>query len=149
MIPIFESQAIGRSCGSCTKCCEGWLFGDSYGFEFKPGVPCKFLRKSGCSIYPIRPENPCKTFRCHWKDNTAIPDWMRPDQSGIILLPKRIGDFFYLQIVFTDVTPPDRVYEWSEQQAQAGRNLVAHMDNGYRIFSGNDRFKELISEKYA
>ena len=74
-----------RSCGTCTKCCEGWLHGEVNGQQFYPGVPCVYLA-GNCTIYKNRPENPCKAFVCEWLADTSIPEWMKPDRSQVILI---------------------------------------------------------------
>ena len=74
-----------RSCGTCTKCCEGWLEGDAHGHVFKPGTPCYFLiQNKGCTIYSDRPEHPCKSFKCVWLADESIPDWIKPEISGTV-----------------------------------------------------------------
>ena len=74
-----------RSCGSCTKCCEGWAYGNIYGQELKPGTPCRFVEAgSGCSIYKNRPVEPCVVFKCAWLEDPEVPDWVKPERSGLI-----------------------------------------------------------------
>jgi len=75
-----------RSCGECTMCCQGHLTGSAHGFEFGPGKPCHWISKKGCSIYPYRPYSPCKTFLCEWKNNTQIPESLRPDKAKAIFI---------------------------------------------------------------
>ena len=74
-----------RSCGPCTKCCEGWLTETVFNQQFYPGVPCAYLG-TNCTIYKNRPEKPCKAFICEWLADQSVPFWMRPDQSGVILI---------------------------------------------------------------
>ena len=77
-----------RTCGPCTACCQGWLH--SKKLEMRPGHPCRHLVQQGCSIYPDRPEKPCKLFVCGWlQDAETYPDEMRPDRSGVIMLTDR------------------------------------------------------------
>ena len=74
-----------RSCGTCTKCCEGWLPTTVYGQEIKIGSPCRYVQDEvGCSIYQERPFNPCVKFQCAWLQDETIPDWVRPKESGVI-----------------------------------------------------------------
>ena len=76
-----------RSCGSCTKCCEGWLEGDAHGHDFSPGKPCYFLiQKKGCTIYSDRPEHPCRSFKCAWLADTSVPDHIKPNVSETIFM---------------------------------------------------------------
>lgn len=77
-----------RSCGGCTACCEGWL--RDKGLDMQPGKACKHRAVNGCAIYPDRPENPCKVFRCGWlREPSLLEDDLRPDKCGAILLTDR------------------------------------------------------------
>ena len=77
-----------RGCGECTACCEGWLSAED--LDMRPGKACKHRIESGCSIYPERPEVPCKTFRCGWlRDSQVFSEDLRPDKCGAILLSDR------------------------------------------------------------
>ncbi|MEJ2385707.1 MAG: hypothetical protein P8Y54_15225 [Xanthomonadales bacterium] len=77
-----------RTCGPCTACCQGWL--SSKKLDMRPGQACRHLAKSGCSIYPDRPEEPCVRFVCGWlQDAETYPDKLRPDRSGVIMLTDR------------------------------------------------------------
>lgn len=74
-----------RSCGECTACCQGWLKAQIYEHEMKPGQPCPHATDKGCGIYETRPEL-CRNFRCGWLiDSQHFPDWMRPDNSKVIV----------------------------------------------------------------
>lgn len=76
---------MSKECGTCTACCEGFLtIGPINGHEMAPGVPCFFLDK-GCTIYEIRPTEPCRSFQCLWLSINDCPDFVKPEQSGIIL----------------------------------------------------------------
>lgn len=81
-----------RSCGECTMCCQGHLSGSAHGFTFGPGKSCYWIRDSGCSIYPYRPENPCKTFKCEYKVNKEIPENFRPDRCNAIFVHRTLED---------------------------------------------------------
>lgn len=146
MIPILDKRSVDRACSGCRMCCEGWLSGEAYGHDFYPGKPCHFLNKSGCSIYIIRPENPCKTFKCHWKTNTRVPEWMRPDLSGIILVQRYIETYRYILLVASARPVKDEVYEWCQAHSETGTNLVARTATGPRIFSKDPEFIKLFSE---
>jgi hypothetical protein len=57
------------------------------------GKPCHFLGAKGCAIYKDRPEDPCKAYKCEWlkDDGTLYPEWLRPDQSKVILTQRTFG----------------------------------------------------------
>lgn len=82
--------SVDKECGECTACCDGWLTGNIRGYEMKPGNPCHFrVEKTGCGIYPERPQDPCKNFVCEWKINEEWPDFLRPDKAGVIVSLKK------------------------------------------------------------
>ena len=101
-IPVvqLEGPKPNRSCGTCTACCEGWLHADIEveGHELTsmyPGRPCQYIDQGvGCTVYDKRPLNPCRRFICEWLGDKdfRIPDWMQPNQSGIIIAKKKWGD---------------------------------------------------------
>ena len=46
---------------------------------------------AGCNIYAERPVEPCRSFNCGWRLRPGdYPDWMRPDQSKVIVLFNRL-----------------------------------------------------------
>ena len=77
-----------RTCDGCTACCEGWLPGEAYGKKFYPGSPCYYKCESKCSIYEDRPETPCRTYLCEWRQNLDFPEWLKPSISKVIVSRK-------------------------------------------------------------
>lgn len=76
-----------RICNPCTACCEGWFVIDTPEVKASLGAPCAYKAKTSCSIYSDRPWDPCKKFSCGWLDvDSPLPEWMRPDRSGAIVL---------------------------------------------------------------
>jgi hypothetical protein len=136
----------GRNCDGCTKCCEGYLVTTIAGHEVGPGKPCKFMRKTtGCQVYLARPYDPCKTFQCHWKENTRIPDWMKPDKANVILLLKRVSDFNYIRIVRAGIRIDPRMNEWIQEQVKLGLHFVDYDDNDELvIYTEKEEFKEAV-----
>jgi len=147
IVPLVFEKSQGRDCNKCTKCCDGWLSGTAHGYDFSPGNPCRFVIKGGCNIYPVRPENPCKTFQCHWKQNTRIPEWMKPDQSQVIILPRYLGEKRYLRLFNTGRWPESRVFEWAEEYSKNGQNLVGYDRTGIRVFTQDTEFLELAKKE--
>lgn len=89
-----------KECGTCTKCCEGWLKGNIRGHEMYLGKPCFFLEiGKGCGDYVNRPENPCKGFECAWLDIEEMPDKFKPEITGVIayLNPNNGNPSFFLE----------------------------------------------------
>ncbi len=77
-----------RQCQPCTACCDGWVRMVIEGVEVYPGRPCPHSTGSGCNAYDSRPVDPCINFECGWKkENSPLPDWMRPDEARMMFLP--------------------------------------------------------------
>lgn len=76
-----------RHCLPCTACCQGWLSATIFGHSVGAGRPCPHSQPTGCGIYAERPGDPCRSFICSWMvDDSPLPEWMRPDQCGAIVL---------------------------------------------------------------
>ena len=88
-----------RTCGTCTKCCEGYLSGEAFGHTFYPGKPCHFIAiGKGCSIYDKRPQDPCVSYKCGWLTNSEIPEWMKPNEIDAIIDMRQIKEFEYINL---------------------------------------------------
>ena len=71
----------------CHACCQGWLTGEVLGHQLRAGHPCPHASAQGCGVYETRPQVPCRSFICSWLvEGSPLPDWMRPDLSGVIVL---------------------------------------------------------------
>lgn len=80
------TNSQSRRCDECTACCSGALQLEIEGQVIFPGHPCRYRQESGCGIYATRPEV-CKSFRCGWlAKDSPLPQWLRPDRSGVIML---------------------------------------------------------------
>jgi hypothetical protein len=88
-----------RSCGGCTKCCEGWLAGEVRGYNFNPGKPCHFKAAHGCSIYEDRPEKPCRAYNCEWLVNEDIPLWLKPSEVNALITKMTKNDQTWLEVI--------------------------------------------------
>lgn len=80
-----------RSCGTCTKCCDGWLHAKIFDYEMGNGKPCPLrIKNVGCAIHedPIRPSL-CQIWKCGWlrDDGTLFEEWMKPEIVNFILIP--------------------------------------------------------------
>lgn len=97
------TQSDERRCGPCVGCCDGSLRIQVYGHEVRPGKPCPFCSGHNCTIYERRPRDPCQEFICGWLvRGSPLPEWMRPDKSGLVLLPAN----FLWQGLRVDVAVP-------------------------------------------
>jgi len=74
-----------RSCLPCTACCSGALAVTIEGKDITPGNPCKYC-DNGCTVHDKQPEKVCREFKCGWLTDPQLPEEMRPDLSGVIIL---------------------------------------------------------------
>lgn len=80
-------QLFTRVCQPCTACCDGWLQININDVPVYPGRPCPHSTGKGCDDYEHRPADPCVHFVCGWrKKGSPLPDWMKPDNSKVIVL---------------------------------------------------------------
>lgn len=138
-----------RDCGTCTKCCEGYLQGSAHGKPFYLGNPCHYISiGNGCTIYDKRPKDPCVTFRCQWLENPEIPEWLKPNKINAIITKRTIKD---TQIEYWDLCEagePMRssVLTWVIQYAlNNGINLRWQVENGNH-WIGHQDFMEAMQE---
>ncbi|MEO5573611.1 MAG: hypothetical protein ABIR48_03890 [Gammaproteobacteria bacterium] len=83
-------QGVPRSCGDCSACCEGWLKVRVLGHDIGLGHPCPYSSGHNCTIHATRPHDPCRVFFCGWAEaGSDLPEWMQPNQSGVIILTGR------------------------------------------------------------
>ena len=115
----------GRQCHPCNQCCKGWLHSEI--MRLKPGSPCKHCTDAGCGIYETRPEHPCRTFLCGWlRDGSPMPEEMRPDLSGVIVMFKRqwMGREVISAMPTGEKIPEDSL-EWLKKHAiETGTPLI-------------------------
>ncbi len=139
-----------RSCGTCTKCCEGWLSANIRGHEMHPGKPCFFLADGKCTDYEGRP-NTCKSYNCAWKSEPeTFPEWMRPDRTGVIIskitLPSR-ADLTHYEVAESggclDVKTLNWLIQWS---LDTGVNLFYEISGKHHVI-GSPAFKQSMSGK--
>jgi Fe-S-cluster containining protein len=97
-----------------------------FGYHMGPGKPCKFTNpgKGGCTIYPYRPDDPCKHFKCLWNKDYTIPEAFKPNLSKVILVPRLIEDIPYTVVVEAGAPLSIEVLDWVLRQFNEGK-----MDN--------------------
>jgi hypothetical protein len=101
-------------CGTCKACCTVFDIEDLA----KPaGTPCKHLCEAGCGVYETRP-SACRGYFCIWRDDKAValglPEWARPDRTGVIL-NARGGDLNRHFLIAFEVTPGASRAYWGER----------------------------------
>lgn len=91
---------MSKQCGSCSKCCEGFLSESVFGNIFGKGKPCVFvdLTNKNCTIHEIAPKNPCGNYKCMWLKYEDVPLWMKPNVAPIIVSAETYNgrDFLFL-----------------------------------------------------
>lgn len=139
-------EVLSKSCGDCTKCCDGWLMANINGHEMSPGKPCIFVKTGGCSIYESRPEDPCVKFKCEWLINPYLDESLKPINSNIIILRRQISGISYLVARYAgeDVSADSlgRVINYCQANS---KNLLWEMQ-GSRGWIGSSEFCEAISK---
>lgn len=137
--------ASARQCLPCVTCCHGWMPAEVLGHKLRPGSPCPHVTPQGCGVYERRPEDPCRIFICSWLvEGSPLPDWMRPDLSGVIVLLSLPWEGEYvISAVPAGRTIPKKSLEWLMAYARrTGRPMILYErivdENG--AFNGLKRF---------
>lgn len=147
---IAAAETATKSCGSCTKCCEGWLSGDIRGHKMYLGKPCFFVEiGKGCTDYENRPESPCKTFQCLWLEEPEVPEEFKPEISGcIISYAKTNNGILYLSITKAPNNPSVELLSWCFKYVfSRGINLFWEIDNYFHWIGGFDFCEEMERSK--
>lgn len=112
VIPILPISIPKRECGDCTKCCDGWLIDEIYGYKMSKGEPCHFLGER-CTIYEDRPEDPCRLFFCGWMGAPEeFPLWMKPNKIDLIIVPKNVNGVIFVSVVDAGDNPNIIAKNW-------------------------------------
>ena len=147
MIPIFKE----RACNGCSACCEGALHGQAHGHAFWKGRPCHFLGKNCCTIYENRPDDPCKSFKCGYLIFEWMPEWMRPDLSGVIVTSRitEKNKIPYIEVVESQGKMKAEVLSFLFMSYMNGqlKNFTYQIDGGVNRIGGNDFLAEFSSIK--
>ena len=146
-LPIYS-----RTCGDCTKCCEGWLEGIVHGYKMFRGCNCHFLEKTR-RIYESRPENPCKSYNCAWLSEDVIPGWLKPNLSNTIItkrstrIPAEGGmkTITYYDVIEAGSKLDSSVLNWLLHWAIDNKLNVAYELEGKVHVVGEEDFKGLLN----
>jgi hypothetical protein len=135
---------MARECGSCTKCCDGWLSADIYGYQMKPHSPCKYLTDK-CSIYRDRP-SVCEEFICGWlrDDGTLFPDWMQPNVINNILVYNRIGNITWYKLVEAGEDINVLLLSFLIQESGRKQFNLEYYVSETQFLIGTDEFKSFV-----
>jgi len=137
-----------RSCGTCTKCCEGYLAGEALGHTFYAGKPCHFIAiGAGCTVYEKRPKDPCISYKCAWLTNEDIPEWMKPSDIDAIIDMRQIGKHQYLNLKEAGSPMQAKVLSWFFQYVlKTGLNAQWEVNGGIN-WVGSPEFNEEMSKQ--
>ncbi|MEO6409623.1 MAG: SEC-C metal-binding domain-containing protein [Burkholderiaceae bacterium] len=139
-----------RSCGSCTRCCDGWLEGEVRGHRMHPGQRCHFVTDTGCSIYADRPQSPCRSFVCGWmQPGSTLPDDWRPDRIGVIVVDTHWRGAPARILVSAGNDPAEPVLDWLRADAQAQRTPFFYESAGERYGYGPADFQREMAQRVA
>lgn len=107
-----------------------------------PKKPCHFVSKNGCSIYAMRPYNPCKGFKCVWKKNFKVPLEFKPDLIDMIMLEKALDDIPYVLLVPATSEITLEILDWAVSAVDNGsiENIVYQHKDQIRVISRNPDF---------
>lgn len=135
-----------RECGTCTKCCDGYLSGVVFDIPFFEGKPCHFVDQgTGCGIYEHRPDNPCKAFECWWLSEPNVPGWMKPNLVNAIFARGVVQDIKYIYLKEAGASLDARVLSWAVQAAVNNNyNFAWECHGGWGII-GSQEFKNAFS----
>jgi hypothetical protein len=137
-----------RSCGDCTKCCEGWLDGNVLGHSFYPGKPCHFVSIGvGCTIYPKRPTNPCVSYKCEWISSEDLPEWFKPNLINTIIDYQTIDGISYMRVVEAGELLQSNVLSWLVKNALDKQINMSWTINGGLNFIGSRDFINAMEKK--
>ena len=141
---------LKKQCGTCTKCCEGYLGANIKGHEMYPGKPCFFLEiNKGCKIYVDRPKDPCKDFECSWKFIDEMPDEFKPEVCGVIMQLKENSGNQYFIIVKAPNEPTTEYLSWAVTFVRSkGMNILWYI-NDKSWWLGNEEFCKQMAEKHT
>lgn len=139
-----------RECGSCTRCCDGWLEGEVRGHRMFPGQRCHFVAVGGCSIYAERPQSPCRSFVCGWmQPESVLPDAWRPDRIGVIVVNTTWRGAPALILVSAGNDPDEAVLAWLRGHAVATGTPFFYAVEGERFGFGPVEFQQEMAARAA
>jgi hypothetical protein len=141
--------SVKRECGNCHKCCEGWLTGFSYGFEFNQGRPCQFLsHERHCTIYDRRPYDPCQAYRCEWLANPLVPEWMKPNHSNVIVTGRQLKEHVYWDLIECGEKLDSSILSWFFLFCLNNQINLVYRINGSINYLATPQFVEDYKEAY-
>ncbi len=143
-----------RSCGECTKCCEGYLRADIRGHfmgmnEDETIQPCFFLDKNkGCGDYENRPINPCQVFQCDWLTDQTMPETFRPNRANAIFTTRSIRGIEYTMLLEAGRKLDSEVLSWAIEKHLSNNTNFAWRVLKNIFWIGSEEFNNMMNEDY-
>ena len=130
-----------RECGTCTKCCEGWLSGTALGYSFYRGKPCHLVSiGKGCTAYDQRPQDPCISYTCGWLASEELPEWMKPSEINAIVDFRSFNTINYIRIVEAGESLRADVLSWIIEYVIKNRLNLYWTVKGANYWIGSEEF---------
>lgn len=130
-----------RECGTCTKCCEGYLSGEALGHTFYAGKPCHFIAiGTGCTVYEKRPKDPCVSYKCKWLYDLDIPEWFKPNEINAIVDMRSANGIEYLNLKEAGAVLRSDVLSWIIQYGLNNKLNICWQINGGLKYIGSPEF---------
>lgn len=147
-IPLTISIKNARSCDGCTKCCDGWLVGKIAGEMMYPGKPCQFCQPGvGCSNYDNRPQDPCRTFMCLWREDETVPIEFKPSEVNSIISRQEVDGIPFLGLQEAGETMRPEVLDWFIKFVTS-RQINAEWEiDGKRSGGGSPEFVQAMQNR--
>jgi len=138
-----------KECGTCTKCCEGWLSADIKGYKMYPGKPCFFIEiGKGCGDYENRPQVPCKNFKCGWLGIEEMPEEFKPDKSGVVMHFVQEDEISYFSLTKAPNDPSAELLSWAISfVASKGLNIFWDINNK-SFWIGDSKFCDRMEREH-
>lgn len=141
-------MVTSRECGTCTKCCEGYLKTTIRGQEVDRGKPCFLLQiGKGCGDYDNRPIDPCLEFNCEWLVNYYFPDFFKPLISGVIVHKQIVEEIPYLRITAAGKMPTDEIIEFFLSYGENHNLNLCWVDSYGEQWKGDIIFEEAMDRR--
>ena len=142
-----------RNCQPCTACCEGWLKIEAPQARAHLGKACSHCSQQGCAIYSTRPQEPCQSFHCAWRqEDTPLPLNMRPDLSGAIVLLNQLEwqEEEVIVAIATGSRIPARTFHWLCSLAKITARPLAAVEYTQDAdgFNGEFNLRTIGSEEF-
>ena len=139
-----------KECGTCTKCCEGWLTANIRGHDMYAGKPCVFVEiGKGCKDYINRPKDPCKSFSCGWLQIEDMPEEFKPETSGVILHLKLNNGNPYMVISKAPNNPTEQFLSWAIVYARSKNANILWFIDDKSWWIGNEDFCNQMAIEYS